>query len=328
LGLRSLYATYRRRRLYGRCRASDLGVVILRYHSVGQARDVEGYLDPGLSVSPERFRQQIRILAANFRFGKPDDLAARLAGEDDGKPLAVLTFDDGYRDNHDVAMPILLEEGAVAAFYITTGPLARGRGLWISEIWRLTRTMPPGKIDLPPEDLRFMNGDSSGRYSYRRRLTRWMSRITEETREHALDYLASRAGIPRGEGLGASFVTPDQIRAMHSAGMTIGAHTVSHPHLDHLAPEHHGRELADSKQALEDILGNEVRHFAYPNPGGGGSILPEAVASVRAAGFQTAVTSTPSPMTPDADLLRLPRVGVYRGPQEKTLFGVLARGMA
>jgi peptidoglycan/xylan/chitin deacetylase (PgdA/CDA1 family) len=110
---------------------------------------------------------------------------------------------------------------------------------------------------------------------------------------------------------------------MHHAGMTIGAHTRTHPHLDRLAPHLHAEEVAGAREDLEALLGAPVRHFAYPNPAGGGPVRGAARAAVERAGFSSAFTSIPDPMRVAPDALRLPRLGVFAGEQERVLFDVL-----
>ncbi len=323
LGLRRIYAAFRRRSIYRRALASPARVIVLRYHAVGAPGDVARYLDPGLSLTPERFRAQVRFLASRFLVGTPEELPG-LLGRGSAAPLAVvLTFDDGYRDNHDVALPILREEGVTAAFFITTGPLKSRRGLWISELWRLSRTVPAGPVELREDAPRVVPDGSGERQRWRRAMTAWLSATTAEAREAALDVLAARAGVPRGEGLADSFLEPGHVRAMHHAGMTIGAHTRTHPHLDRLEPRHHAEEIAGSRADLEALLGAPVHCFAYPNPGGGGPVGAAARAAVERAGFTAAFTSIPDPMRPAPDALRLPRLGVYAGEQERVLFDVL-----
>lgn len=323
MGLRRIYAAFRRRSIYRRALASPARVVVLRYHAVGAPGEIARYLDPGLSVTPERFRAQVRFLASRFVVGSPDELPA-LLGRGPSAPLAaLLTFDDGYRDNHDVVLPILREEGVPAAFFVTTGPLETRRGLWISELWRLAAALPAGPVELPAGAPREVPAGAAERRAWRRAMTAWLSAADAGTREAALDALAARADRARGEGLADSFLLPGQVRAMHHAGMTIGAHTRTHPHLDRLDPALHLEEVAGARQDLEALLGAPVRHFAYPNPGGGGPVGGAARAAAERAGFSSAFTSIPDPMRPAPDALRLPRLGVYAGDQERLLFDVL-----
>ncbi len=323
--LRSLYLAWRRRRIYGPCLSAPVPLVILRYHSVGEPADVDAYLDPRLSMPPRRFREQMKLLAARFTPVTLAQVPAILAGEKRGGPFVAVTFDDGYRDNHDVALPILREEGVPATFYVTTAPLLGRSPFWISELWRLARILPPGQVELPANVPAEIPADPAEREQWRRRVTRRLSEIPDEVRQRVLDRLAERAAVPRGDGLGDTFLAPDHLRAMRAAGMAIGAHSRTHPHLDRLPVEHHDDEVGGSRQDLEQVLGEPVPHFAWPNPSGGGTVNETARAAAGRAGFLTAVTSIPGPMTPGVDRLKLPRLGVYAGEQERLLFRLLER---
>lgn len=324
LTLTSIYAGWRRRFLYRRCLAAPSRALILRYHSVGDPSRVGAYLDPGLSLPAERFREHLAILRKRFLFALPHQIRALRERPADAPRAVVITFDDGYRDNHDEALPLLREAGACAAFYVTTGALTSGHGLWISELFRLVPALPAGPLGIPGfADLEASN-EPARRTPLRRALTRRLAALTQSAREAALDALANRAAVPRGAGLAETFMTPAHLRALAAAGMTVGAHTRSHPHLDLLPAEHHAAEVSGSRRDLEEILGDTIDSFAYPNPGGGGEALPPARASVERAGFRTAMTSTPAPLNGSSDLLRLPRVGVYAGAQERQLFALLA----
>lgn len=318
--LRSIWTAWRRRRLYRRCVSGPVRAVVLRYHSVGEPGAVAGYLDPGLSVPPQRFAEHLGILGRRFTFRTMDELEAVLAG--DGGPSAFVTFDDGYRDNREVALPLLERAGARATFYVTTGPLRTRSGLWISELARLVPRLRPGALSVAGRTLRVAE-DRGARTPLRRELTRVLAGLPRPERERALDRLAEAAGVARGEGLAGSFMTPDDVLALRRAGMLVGAHTRSHPHLALLSAEHHEDEVSGSRRDLEEILGEPVEHFAYPNPGGGGAVPDAAREAVRRAGFRTAVTSNPGPLEPGIDLLRIPRLGVYEGAQQAVLFSVL-----
>jgi peptidoglycan/xylan/chitin deacetylase (PgdA/CDA1 family) len=96
----------------------------------------------------------------------------------------------------------------------------------------------------------------------------------------------------------------EQIRSWCAAGMEVGAHTRTHPHLSDCARPRVREEIRGSKRDLEDLVGAEVSHFCYPYGDYDGQVLAE----VRAAGFRTAVTSWRGRSRPGDDLLQLPRV--------------------
>jgi peptidoglycan/xylan/chitin deacetylase (PgdA/CDA1 family) len=324
--LSSLYVGWRRWRLYHRCLSPPCSLVLLRYHSVAEPSEVSAYLDPDMSVSPDRFREHVAFLRERFDLIGMDEVPSLLGSTRRARRALAITFDDGYRDNHDCALPILADLGAVATFYVTTGPLSSRRGLWISELWRIVPRLPAGPLELASGVRLEVPRDRPDRLALRRTLTSWLAALSEEKREEGLDRLAEVSSLGRGEGLSDSFMTAEQVRTLRRSGMTIGAHTRSHPHLDRLSPEAHAAEVSGSRQDLEAILDEQVVHFAYPNPGGGGRFGDDARAAVADAGFQTAVTSKAAPLEEGTDPLRLPRLGVYGGPQWRSLARCLARG--
>lgn len=321
--LRALITRWRRRRRYHRCLQADSGLIVLRYHSVARAEDAAAYVDPGLSVSPERFREQLRILARRFRFVRADEIPGILDAQRSGERCVAITFDDGFKDNVESALPILREVGAVATFFVTSGPASKQGTFWISELFRLCDALPEGPIELSGilEEQEVSGRDS--RFSLRRRLTSAFATLPLARREAALDALAERAGLSRGSGLEGSFMDAGDLRRLRDAGMLVGAHTVSHPHLNLLDDAWHDEEVLGSKRMLEEMLGETVETFAYPNPGGERGVSAGARASAERAGFRCAVTSVTAPLTVGSDPLRVSRIGVYEGPQDKLLFSVL-----
>jgi len=72
------------------------------------------------------------------------------------------------------------------------------------------------------------------------------------------------AGEQRGLRDGKEFMTWEEIRRIHSGGIRIGSHTVTHPELYSMRPSQIEDELRRSKSAIEDKLGAAVQSFAYP----------------------------------------------------------------
>lgn len=113
----------------------------------------------------------------------------------------------------------------------------------------------------------------------------------------------------------APLMNAAQLREIQSLGFTVGSHTVSHPRLAQADDGRIRSELQDSKVALEDILGQPVKHFCYPY----GSHDIRAVNAAAEAGYLTATTCVRAAATPADDLLTLPRKAVSRGDD---VFGV------
>lgn len=100
-----------------------------------------------------------------------------------------------------------------------------------------------------------------------------------------------------------------RLRQLHAAGIEIGSHSANHIRLAGQDSALLRKELLDSRMALEDVLGEQVRHFCYPY----GSHDMHAVEAVAQAGYLSATTCERAPATPADDLLTLPRKAVAWG---------------
>jgi peptidoglycan/xylan/chitin deacetylase (PgdA/CDA1 family) len=97
-----------------------------------------------------------------------------------------------------------------------------------------------------------------------------------------------------------------QVQEWLAAGHEVGSHTMTHPHLDQLSRPEAELEIVASKQRLEDLCAQPVKHFCYPY----GAHGAETIALVRAAGYHSAVTTQRGLVNNKNDLLRLPRVSI------------------
>lgn len=96
----------------------------------------------------------------------------------------------------------------------------------------------------------------------------------------------------------------EQLDEWLAAGMEVGSHSWSHPHLHQLPPQAAWDEIAESRVALGNMLGVPIEHFAYPY----GHYTPQTVELVRRAGYSSAVTVLPGVARSAQDCLLLPRI--------------------
>lgn len=241
----------------------------------------------------------------------PLDRAMDLLSRDalPARALAI-TFDDGYADNHEVALPILQRHGLCATFYIATGFLDGGR-MWNDAVIESIRDCAVQQIDLqgtPAAALGILElGPREDMAQRRNAIERAIGAAKYLDPGERLDWVAAlveRSGVELGSG---PMMRTDQVRGLHAAGMQIGAHTVSHPILARLPRQQAEREIADSKHALEGMLGAPVTQFAYPNGKPGQDYSPESVELVRRVGFAGAVSTAWGAARRGADLFELPR---------------------
>lgn len=239
---------------------------------------------------------------------RPLEAAARELREGRLAPRTLsITFDDGYADNHDIALPILQRHGLVATFFIATGYLNGGR-MWNDTVVETIRRTARDELDfgalglelpgrLPVRtlaDRRAAIGPALGACKY----------LAPDVRQQTVDALAAQAGVtlPRDLMMGSA-----QVQALHRAGMAIGGHTVSHPILARVDAAAARREIVGGKQWLENLLQAPVTAFAYPNGRPGRDYLAEHVAMAREAGFDVAVSTASGAARAASDAHQLPR---------------------
>ncbi len=279
-------------------------LTVINYHRV---RSVVDPLFPD-EISPQRFDAICGWLCRWFVvLPLRDAVHLLLNGTLPPRALAI-TFDDGYADNAEVAMPILQRHGLTATFFITTGYL-NGGTMWndvLIEGIRRTSMESINASDIGVPDL--------GALKLR---TTTEKRTAIDALLSATKYLkdGERDAVVRSimQRLRVTdlptdlMLTTNQVQALHQGGMSIGAHTVNHPILHQLGSKEALAEVMDSRRALEEMLNSEVRVFAYPNGKPDVDYSADTVASVREAGFDVAVTTESGSATPSVDPLQVPR---------------------
>lgn len=221
---------------------------------------------------------------------------------------ACITFDDGYADNHDVALPILQRHGLPATFFIATGYLDGGR-MFNDTVAETFREAPHSSIEVGdlasglPDTLDLSTLDA------RRRaiadVLGVVKHLPVQQRESIAQALQHRAAVRRlPQGL---MMQSAQVLALHRAGMQVGAHTRSHPILAHLDRDAARREILEGRDELESITDAPVRLFAYPNGRPHQDYSRETVSLVSELGFSAAVTTAWGSGCSETDLLQLPR---------------------
>lgn len=220
---------------------------------------------------------------------------------------AAITFDDGYADNHDLALPILRRHGLPATFFVATGFLDGGR-MWNDTIIESLR-----RTALPSLDLSQQLGsdwgpvpldDAAARRAAIERAIAHAKYLEPAVRTDFVEQLAAacRAELPT-----ALMMTSGQVRALAAAGMAIGAHTLNHPILARLGDDEARREIADGRVHLQQIIGQRVGLFAYPNGKPGSDYLPRDVRLVRELGFDAAVSTAWGAASRAGDRWQVPR---------------------
>ena len=217
-----------------------------------------------------------------------DEAVARLETGSLPARAACITFDDGYADNYHVALPILQRHGLTATFFIATGFLDGGR-MWNDTIIESIRACSLPVLDLSTLGLgRHALGSLDDRRAAMAALIAQIKYRPVDARAAITEQLAQLAGVQPPDDL---MLTSNEVKVLRHAGMQIGAHTVSHPILARLTDEQARQEIEGSKRFLEQLLGERVGLFAYPNGKPGEDYTTQNVAVVRSLGFDAAVST-------------------------------------
>ncbi len=273
---------------------------ILIYHRILRARDP--LLDD--TIDAATFAQQMALLASNFNVLPLGEAVQRLAkGRLPGR-AACVTFDDGYADNHDVALTILKQSGIPATFFVATGFLDGGR-MWNDTIIEALRRAQGPTLDLSSLGLGVLPVSSiDERRAALRGLLRAIKHRPPAERADIVERIAATIGQPLPGDL---MMTRAQVRALYDAGMAVGGHTVTHPILTRISDKEAEAEMAEGKAMLEALIGGPVELFAYPNGIPTEDFGPSHVALARRVGFSAAVTTSWGAARRTSDIFQLPR---------------------
>ena len=252
----------------------------------------------------ETFDRQIGQLAACFNILPLDDAIQGLRNGKLPPRAACITFDDGYADNAEIALPILKKRGVPATFFVATGFLDGGR-MFNDTVIELIRRAPGSTVDLESLGLgKFSIGTISERRQAIYELLGKLKYLPPESRQSTVEAMSTLIPVDLPLNL---MMTSSQVRELHNAGMEIGGHTVSHPILAKMENSAACADITNGKEMLESIIRAPVRFFAYPNGKPGRDYLPDHVRMVKKLGFDAAVSTAHGAARKDSDLYQLPR---------------------
>jgi len=241
-------------------------VLVVMYHGVCR-RD---YFPPIWTQLPEeKFVRQIKFLKDNYNILTMKEFITCLT-EDRELPerSALITFDDGLRNNYSVAFPILSEYRVPATIFLTMDFIGTDRILWFDELFLLLRKVLTDGIDCRDMDEVFQILESNKNVSEIYYLiVEKMKRFTEDKRCHIMSALRSRVNIENSDFIeDFGLLTWEQVREMRETNLIdFGVHTANHRILTNLKQGEWNSEIIEPKKKLSDFLGEDVVTFCYPN---------------------------------------------------------------
>lgn len=287
--------------LWGLIRRSILGrseICVLALHRV--LTDPEASHSgshPAIVLRESTFHRLLRHLSSQWGvLSMAEFLAGAPAIMDRSRPLCLLTFDDGWRDNHSVAFPALRSMGLPATVFITTGYIEHTYSPWVEALIaaaqnpsvqeRLCKRWGAADLDFVIERLK---------------------RVPTAERNELLRELLPGGSTP--PALVDQMMTWEQVREMAQHGIEFGGHSVTHPLLIYEDDATVEREIRGCREVLERELGRKVRSFAYPN----GDWDDRVRDAVRRAGFECAFTTESGWHDLRSDPYTIRRITIHEG---------------
>jgi len=307
-------------------RNSARGLAAVTYHGVlPQGYELADPSFDGNLIGAEMLRRQLRLLKAHYDVIAPEDALAWREGRAALPPKAVLlTCDDGLLNCLTDMLPVLREEGLTCLFFVTGASACETRTmLWYEELFLIFQEASPGSFEISTEGI-VVTGDLRERDG--RRATWWnlvkrLSQVDAKKRESFLSTVRKQFGLAPWQGFDDrnhpscrrfGLLTCAELREFSSAGMTIGAHTLSHPVLSKLSSKAAYAEISESRVRLEAALQKPVWAFAYPF-GDPPSVTPEILEMPQKAGYEAAFMNFGGGLGAELPPFALPRVHVTAG---------------
>ncbi len=287
------------------------GLYAFNYHRIGNPDETE--FDPNVfSCDSQHFRTQLELIKSRFRIiGVQELLELVASNEPPSEALALITFDDGYADNHRNALPILLELQSQALFFLPTDFIESEKIPWWDEAAWLVRKSKHSTIRLPGLN-EVIDRDRNGVAESIRSVLRYFKNNTQYSIVEKLALLEIACELSLDPSVTPSlFLSWKQVGEMLERGMGIGSHTCSHRILSHISAYEQQSELTRSKLTIEKHTGCSVSTLAYP-VGGLDSYTEETRRLAGEAGYLAAFNFikgggyNTNPSSNKFDLVRIP----------------------
>jgi peptidoglycan/xylan/chitin deacetylase (PgdA/CDA1 family) len=264
-----------------------------------------------LAVSSRTFAEHLDHLARRYAVWPIEDALELLAGArpPPERDVAVITFDDGYRDVLEHAAPLLAERRLPATVYVTSACTGTGRPLPHDRLFALIRrarvervrvlgTPAPDRLQWPlaRADFALSAGDPVSAADA------LLNALPMDDLELVSSALAARLGEP-GPGELAPLLDWRDLEELSAMGVRCGAHGVTHTHLPLEDDDRVVEEVAGSRLEIARHLGSPPSTFSYP----AGRYDARALEAARAAGYLGALTTEDRRNRPGDDLFRLGR---------------------
>jgi peptidoglycan/xylan/chitin deacetylase (PgdA/CDA1 family) len=301
-------------------------------HHVRPCRDAAFQPNSHLEIRPDFLRAILAHLrASGIDIITMDEFSRRLSERDFSRRVACFSFDDGYRDNRDFALPVMREFDAPFTVYITTD-FAQGMGnLWWTALETVIAKASHVEVTIDGVATRIDASTLSAKRAAFERLHGWLRALpARNDLAREIGALCARHDVDQAAICRELCLSWDELKPFANDPLvSIGAHSVTHCNLAQQRDEIASEEMTASRARIEDVLQRPVLHFAYPY-GDKLAAGRREFALARKAGFKTAVTTRPGMIFPESaeHPTALPRVSLNGNFQDKRIVPVLTSGAA
>lgn len=286
-------------------------VIVLMYHGVIDV-DVDVDLPDWCILRKENFDKQVKFLVENFKVVSLLDAVDSLKNDTITGPTAVITFDDGYQNNHDIAFPILEKYHAPATIFVSTKFIDTDDTLWTGVLQNAF-----GKTTLTSLEWRGKNLDLSTVMSKKSSMELIKSDLKEETysvieknTDNIVNILSKGVGFRLDNSSPYRMLTSTQIKAMAKSELIdFGAHTHNHPILSGLSRADQKFEIDHSIKIVAQASGTSCDSFAYPN-GGDADFTDETMKLLEEANMKVSLSTKLGICHKDSPLMAYKRFGI------------------
>jgi peptidoglycan/xylan/chitin deacetylase (PgdA/CDA1 family) len=286
--------------------------IVLGYHHVVDDGAAVGE-PPTIYSSKQKFDKLMKILSKKFQVISLSLLVDLIRkNEPIPKRCVVITFDDGYKDNYEIAYPILLKHKLPATIFLTTRPIDSAGLLSMQKIYLLLQYFGlaklaglfsaklPKSIDLPEK----LNVEKLKILRQKQILSELLDfDLYSYQGMNLIDQIFAESGLPDKNNL---FLNLKESKEMQNNNIDFGVHTVNHPRLSALNYHDQENEIVEAKNVCERILDRPMSMFCYPF-GDTSSFNSSTIEILMKNGFTAACTINYDKVGNQTNMFELPR---------------------
>jgi peptidoglycan/xylan/chitin deacetylase (PgdA/CDA1 family) len=237
-------------------------LIIFNYHRIRDNNKPELFDDGLFGPDAERFEQEMKWIKKETRILSEEELIDIIYHKKPIKEIcSMITFDDGYRDNFDIAYPILKKLNIPAMFFIPTYQLSERQVGWWDIVAYLIKNTTLSRFKFQQNDYHINDPKNL--------IKKFISEIKSIKSEEVENYISNLANalklpLPDKELQSSELMTWDQVKILSDNGMAIGSHSHDHSILSKQDGKTLEKQLKKSVDILESVLGKEIKSIAYP----------------------------------------------------------------